>query len=154
MDAGTFFIRWRMKFRLRYWRGHNLHSPLAYGIKREVMMKNGSECGSIYNVLAEKGIDTHTAGRIQSLADHLNIGSCVLNSGEAPPGSLSLITEEYSPENSAAADIVCIISPYVNRKRWNACKSLISLHYGMSIDCRDFLLIFNDDSLNKKHIKL
>lgn len=166
---------WRVSSncRIRHWHGRGVHSPTAYRFTREVFVRRRRlpRQGSLYSLLIEKGFGRSISGILQATYIHFGCGSChisgtasiseVLQSDSEAPAmyvipsttdndTLSYITEQARKKQS----IICLITPRSTIKWYNTCLTITKRHEGMSIDCRNMIMLLNMGRINREHIKL
>lgn len=63
-----------MLSRIRHFRGHGIHSPFVYGLKREVFMgkRRGIENNPQYKILIANGVPKKVAKELQKLHNYCN----------------------------------------------------------------------------------
>ena len=64
--------------RIRYFRGHGIHSPFVYSLVRNVFMRRGMKTGenALYALLISSGIRKTVAAELQRLADYIGLQRC------------------------------------------------------------------------------
>ena len=151
--------------RARYFRGHGVHSPFVYAIVREVFMvsKLKSDNCELYNRLKNADLPKRRAIQLQNLATHCkydNIGidcqieqmaqyQMVIATAATTPNNLQRFAEEAQKNHLT----LCIVAPYMDGKRQQACKEIIERHPCTSVDNRGYLILFNNH-LPKQRFKL
>lgn len=147
--------------RARYFRGHGVHSPFVYDIVRKVFMQRAlfATSSALYSALMDKGIAERRAVQLANLAEHCGYDSWSIDTLDKKQMIIATLdsssTElaryaEYARENGAT---LCIINPYNNRERWEACLGIIDAHPSTTVDNRAYLLVFNNH-LPKQRFRL
>lgn len=142
--------------RIRYWRGHGVHSPYVYAIVREVFMcsKLKSEQRDLYDSLIALGASKRRARELQNLMGHCHYSTFGIDCDiEQMEGYDMVITSLQCDNDTLQAmagkatelrTTLCILAPAHNSSRHSCCKALIQNHRCTSIDNRDYLLLFNN----------
>ncbi len=143
--------------RMRYWRGHGVHSPFVYNIVRQVFMcrkLNNCENNALYDALVEHDIPRKRCIQLQNLLHHCQFSTYAINcSAEALKDiDLAIITTDIDaailPSLAAAATksntTLCIMAPAFGKQRRQVCCELAENHRCTSIDNRGYLLLFNN----------
>lgn len=142
--------------RIRYWRGHGVHSPYVYAIVREVFMcrKLKSEQRDLYDRLIALGTSKRCACELQNLMGHCHYSTfgidCDIEQMEGYDmvfASLQCNNDTLQAMAHKATELrmtLCILAPAHNHSRHACCKTLINNHRCTSIDNRDYLLLFNN----------
>ncbi|MFI3280439.1 MAG: hypothetical protein R3Y44_00550 [Rikenellaceae bacterium] len=144
--------------RLKFFRGHGVHSPYVYSIVREVFMVKRlfqSE-DPLYIDLRRVSIKNQTAIEISNLAKHCHFDSTSIDSMMGK--DLIICSEEcsksdiYTLANKAANSgiAIVILSPYRHRK---VCNMLLKENNSTSIDRFNYIILLNNH-LPKQHFKL
>ena len=139
--------------RARHFRGHGVHSPFVYDVVRHVFMRSTlmTDEHSLYDALLGVGVVERRAVQLQNLATHCAVGQWSVDSiadGDALV-VVSLSTsfesfERYAAEARERGAILCIMSPYYNAQRWEACRRIVDAHPSTVVDNRAYLLLFNN----------
>lgn len=147
--------------RVRYFRGHGVHSPYIYDIVRQVFMcsKLKGEEHALYDALMNKGVAKRRAIQLQNLVTHCEYDSWGID--EKRESSFVVATldttyeylEEYAAYARGQGATLCIMNPYNNAERWRVCKLLITNHPSTTVDNRAYLLLFNNH-LPKQRFRL
>lgn len=142
--------------RARYFRGHGVHSPFVYSIVRQVFMRSAliSDKHSLHDALLECGVPKKRAVQLQNLMTHCGYATfgidcdpdaacrcdMMIATAAVPAGRLGAMARR------AAADGVtlCIVSPWSDRQRDEACRAIVAGHGCTSVDNRGYLLLFNN----------
>lgn len=155
----------RQLSRLRYVRGHGVHSPFVYDIVREVFMHSEFISGDtfyterLYQTLLEWQVPHHSAVQIANLCAHCDYRD--ISCGTAERGDMIIVPQavapaqfgEYADTARSCGATLAIIAPYLDRERARACRDIVAAHTGTSVDKWGYLLIFNN-YLPKQHFKL
>ena len=147
--------------RARYFRGHGVHSPFVYDIVRKVFMQRElfATNSALYSALMDKGVAKRRAVQLANLAEHCGYDSWSIDTLDKKQMIIATLdsscTElaryaEYARENGST---LCIINPYNNRERWEACLGIIDTHPSTTVDNRAYLLVFNNH-LPKQRFRL
>ena len=147
--------------RARYFRGHGVHSPYIYDIVRKVFMQGKlyTPTNEFYTALMAKGVAKRRSVQLANLAEHCGYDSWSIDKMEErqmivttlDTGAAELARyAEYAREKGAT---LCIINPYNNRERWEACLGIIDAHPSTTVDNRAYLLVFNNH-LPKQRFRL
>lgn len=164
-------MRTRARLRIRHYKGHGVHSPFAYGIVRNVRMNTVPipDGTPLYAHLRSIGIGNKTAEFIQRLYTYMKCSECEIDGrtieGMATatdgPGMTILtpaMDECISAEMQIAAHserrIVVLTEPRKTLLRYKMCRTIVTSHKGLSIDCCGTIIVFNTSGLNDQHIKL
>ena len=141
--------------RVRYWRGHGVHSPFVYSIVRQVFMASEivGEQRDLYHALIEKRVAKRRAIELQNLMTHCGYESFSIDKSENGEKcdmiitTLSIPTEQLRAFAERAAQdktTLAIISPYYDKERAEMCKEIVETHRCTSVDNRAYLLLFNN----------
>ena len=147
--------------RARYFRGHGVHSPYIYDIVRKVFMQGKlyTPTNELYPALMAKGVAKRRSVQLANLAEHCGYNSWSIDKMEESQMIVTTLDTaaaelaryaEYAREKGAT---LCIINPYNNRERWEACLGIIDAHPSTTVDNRAYLLIFNNH-LPKQRFRL
>lgn len=151
--------------RVRYFRGHGVHSPYVYSIVREVFMRSAfiGESRSLYDALIGCGIARRRAVQLQNLVEHCHYSTFAIDcEAEAIAGRDFVVAttaiqpsrlKEMATAARKARATLCIIAPSLDRTRDGVCQELIDEHCCTSVDNRGYLLLFNNH-LPKQKFKL
>lgn len=147
--------------RARYFRGHGVHSPYIYDIVRKVFMQGKlfSPDSALYTALINKGVAKRRSVQLANLAEHCGYDSWSIDTMEEKQiiiATLNTATTEliqYAEYARQKGATLCIINPYNNRERWEACLGIINDHPSTTVDNRAYLLIFNNH-LPKQRFRL
>ena len=147
--------------RARHFRGHGVHSPYIYSIVRNVFMQKKlyDPLSALYTALMEGGVAKRRSVQIANLAEHCNYTTWSIDSREARELIIATLStpypelEEYATYAREQGATLCIMSPYDNRERWEACHKIIDAHPSTTVDNRAYLLIFNNH-LPKQRFRL
>lgn len=113
----------------------------------------------LYATLHNLGIAERRCVQLANLAQHCKYSRwCVDSKQEQEFIIVTLATRyheleayaEYAREHGAT---LCIMNPYNNRERWEACHRIIDAHPSTTVDNRAYLLIFNNH-LPKQRFRL
>ncbi len=144
--------------RLRYFRGHGVHSPFVYAIVRYVFMggKQATTENQQLKQLIGSSVKKRVALELTSLAKHCGFDSLSIDSFNGE--SMIVCSEECSDKainnfaekaaNSGTA--IVILAPY---RRRELCNSLLKSNCSTSIDRFNYLIFLNN-YLPKQHFKL
>lgn len=148
--------------RARYFRGHGVHSPYIYNIVRQVFMRSTpiSNDHALYDALQCKDIKHRRALQLQNLCTFCDYSSWSIDK-LTENVSLLIATLDVAADHLAyyaqrATEIgatLCIIAPYHDATRWEACSAIIEAHHSTSVDNRGYLLLFNNH-LPKQRFRL
>lgn len=148
--------------RVRYFRGHGVHSPFVYAIVRKVFMRSDliRETDIFAWFISDGDIPHKRAVELCNLAEHCSYSTVGLDydrkgcafvvlSAKYPTEELEAVAEEARTNGTTLA----IIAPYANRERNKACRRIVDAHPSTTIDNRGYLLVFNNH-LPKQHFRL
>lgn len=161
---GWIRVRDRVK-RMRYFRGHGVHSPFVYAIVRQVFMRSHFLTDDsyyttvVYESLLEQQIPRKRAMQLVNLCVHC--GYREVSYFRPCAADLMLVPQHIEPAQFAEyVRIACscgatlaILAPSLHREREQACRAIVEAHTGTSIDNRGYLLLFNNH-LPKQHFRL
>lgn len=146
--------------RVRYFRGHGVHSPYVYTIVREVFMRRSLLPGEheLYERLRLESIAEGRAIELQNLAIHCGYRTFGLNRVD---GQLCVVTCDLPCAEvlsllhaaEAAGATVVVLSPCASPARRLLCYQIVAAHRSTTVDNRAYLLIFNNH-LPKQHFCL
>lgn len=149
--------------RVRYFRGHGVHSPFVYRMVRQVFMKRKllTDERQLYDALVACRVPQRRAVQLQNLAAHLGYTSFRLDAWDAEAEWLLLTaqveaetTREWVARAAANGQTVALLNPYHGRERAHLCKTLIEAHGCTSVDNGGFVLLFTHSALPKQHYRL
>lgn len=148
--------------RVRYFRGHGVHSPYVYAIVRQVFMPRELKPGreDLYQELLALGAPRRRAVQLQNLMIHCGYEHYAINSPK-PETQLLILTSELEvaitrslvEEAAAHKRTVVLARPYDCRERMELCRALVEQHSSTSVDNRGYLILFNNH-LPKQHFCL
>lgn len=138
--------------RVRYFRGHGVHSPYVYSIVRQVFMRRTliDDKHDIYDALTALGLSRRRATELQNLATHCNYESWAIDSIEQKAMVIATLAtsadelERYVDEAKKGGTTLIILNPYHTAERWGVCKRVIEEHTSTTVDNRAYLIIFNN----------
>ena len=146
--------------RMRYFRGHGVHSPYVYDLVRQVFMRHGLLPGDreLCRALLAAGVAEPWAVELQNLAIHCRCGSFGLNRADA---DLCVVTCEPSETETRElvraarqrGSTVVLLAPFEAGARAALCSALVQAHPSTSVDKRAYLLLFNN-GLPKQHFRI
>lgn len=147
--------------RIKYHKGHGVHSPFVYGFVRKVLMtKTLCEASNftLYNDLLANGMAEKRARELNNTLCYIEGQSYSINEVEC---DLSILLADYPTERLREAYeeakregvALAICQPYLNRERQSEVKTLIEEHRSTTIDNRAYILFFNN-RLPKQHYRL
>ena len=126
--------------RVRYFRGHGVHSPFVYDLVRAA------------------GVSRRRAVELQNLALHCGYADFGLNRADA---DLCVVTCEPSETETRElvraarqrGSTVVLLAPFEAGARAALCSALVQAHPSTSVDKRAYLLLFNN-GLPKQHFRI
>lgn len=149
--------------RVRYFRGHGVHSPFVYSIVRQAFMKCNllSQDQQLYDALLQRGIARKRAVQLQNLYTHCDYHSFAIDRFDELC-DLCLLTEQVGEQATREVmqraakhhTTVALLSPYEGRERAELGRRLIEEHPCTSVDKRAFILFFTNDNLPKQHYRI
>lgn len=146
--------------RIRYFRGHGVHSPFVYDLVRQVFMRRELLEGDrkLYQALREIGVSHHRATQLQNLVIHCGYQTFSIDSagGDLCIASKALArTELFTLVHVATMQhaTVAVLAPYADNERQMICRQLETAHQSTTVDNRGYLLIFNNH-LPKQHFRI
>lgn len=146
--------------RVRYFRGHGVHSPFVYDLVRRVFMRRELFAGDrrLYEELLARGAEPRRAVQLQNLLIHCGYATFGMDRADADlciaTCDLDLgATARLVADAAAAGHTVALLSPYADRDRQALCRQLIAAHRSTTVDNRGYLLFFNN-YLPKQHFRL
>ncbi len=146
--------------RIRYFRGHGVHSPFVYDLVRQVFMRRELLSGdrALYQALREIGVSHHRATQLQNLAIHCGYQTFTIDctGGELCIASKALARAELfalAQAASAQHHTMAVLAPYADSERQLICRQLETAHQSTTVDNRGYLLIFNNH-LPKQHFRI
>ncbi len=149
--------------RVRYFRGHGVHSPFVYAIVRQVFMssKLNDHESVLHDALLSRGFVRRRAIQLQNLYTHCNYNSFAIDE-LTNPCDLCILTPDV--DDQTTRDIVrraarrhttvALMSPYDGRERAALCQELSEDHCCTSVDNRGYLLLFSNPDLPKQHYRI
>lgn len=151
----------RQLSRIRYFRGHGVHSPFVYGIVRKVFMLHSlaGDDRRLYDELRGRGVGKRRAVELQNLFSYCgyvsfcvdtddNANMCVMTTALSDVDVMRIVNT--ARENGTT---IVVMSPYDSASRTAMCRSLVENHTSTSVDNRGYLLLFNCE-LPKQHFKI
>lgn len=149
--------------RVRYFRGHGVHSPFVYAIVRQVFMKgklNDHE-SVLHDALLSRGFVRRRAVQLQNLYTHCNYHSFAIDE-LTNPCDLCILTPKVDDRTTCEIVLraarrhttVALMSPYEGRERATLCQKLSEEHRCTSVDNRGFVLLFSNPDLPKQHYRI
>lgn len=163
-------IKYRASYfrRMRYWRGHGIHSPFVYNMVRKIFMTSEVLDPNILlseNILARKIATRKTAIQIQNLYGYCGYSSFeVLDSKAEYQGSEMVVIDKSCSQDQISQIInhlrnqehraIVIIAPHSSEQRHKMCKMLSDNHKGISIDKFNMLILLFDNRYLKQHYKI
>lgn len=149
--------------RVRYFRGHGVHSPFVYDIVRQVFMRNSlmGEEHTLFDALIARNFVKRRALQLQNLFTHCDYRSfsiddltnpcdlCILTEATDEPQTIELATRAARRGTTLA-----LMSPYNGRERADLCRRLAEAHPCTSVDKRGYLLLFSHSDLPKQHYRI
>ena len=152
---------------LKHYKGYGVHSPFAYGLKRDVLNRRDFMEGNraLYDELSAKGVGHKRALQLQNLYSYCGYKDVVVDGldgceiGEDVFYVATKLSEEKHIEDfvqriGGVRLTLCVIYPRHIKSRHKMCKTLVAQHGGMSVDNIGFMLYFYNDQKRKQHIKL
>lgn len=161
---GLLHVRDRVK-RMRYFRGHGVHSPFVYAVVRQVFMRSNFLTDDpyfttiVYESLLGQQIPRKRALQLVNLCVHCGyreisyLRPCAADLMIVPPHIEPANFPEYLRVARNCGATLAIVAPGLNRERELACRKIVAAHAGTTVDNRGFLLIFNNH-LPKQHFRL
>lgn len=154
MNLGCFHIL----SRLRHFRGHGIHSPFVYGMKRKAFMQKNRpiENIDIYNILIANGIRKKVARELEKVHNYCNFHSIEIVDRENTPtwvesGIFYVIKGEGRKvdtvsmlDTSQEAAIAVLDNP----------KTVVRLADCITIQRRRYTLLFKKDGIPAQAYKL
>lgn len=147
--------------RMRYFRGHGVHSPYIYDIVRHVFMRSTftDDDNPLYDALVQHDIVGKRAIQLQNLMRHCKYTTWAIDT--LTVADMLIVTldtkypqlEQYATFARENGITLCIMNPYNNAHRWEVCKGIIESHPSTTVDNRGYLLIFNNH-LPKQQFRL
>ena len=149
--------------RVRYFRGHGVHSPFVYDIVRQVFMRNSlmGEDHTLFDALVASNFVKRSAKQLQNHFTHCAYQSfsiddltnpcdlCILTEATDEPQTIELATRAARRGTTLA-----LMSPYNGRERADLCRRLAEAHPCTSVDKRGYLLLFSQSDLPKQHYRI
>lgn len=161
------FKRLTLKFRFRHRKGHGIHSPFVYSLIRkafmpkELMDKTRDE---LYTILINNKVGKKQAIELQNLYNYCHYSGFVIGLSNFENNNNNLHILLPKEDNKTLANLVtnchlsknaiAIISPYQNRPKQLLCDKLVNNCDCLSIDNRDYILLFFDKNYITQHFKL
>lgn len=149
--------------RVRYFRGHGVHSPFVYRLVRQAFMRRGliSDEPILYEALVQRGFTKRRAMQLQNLFTLCGYRAFSIDD-LATNCDLCLLTEQAGEQETKKIveraamrhTTVAVMSPYEGRERAVLCRQLIDNHTCTSVDKRAFLVLFSDPNLPKQHYRI
>lgn len=149
--------------RMRYFRGHGVHSPFVYRLVRQAFMCREVMGGerALFEALCARGIPRKWAVQLQNLYTHCGYRSFSMNRLDEPCDLCLLTAEVGEAETQAMArkaaeahTTLVLLTPYEGRDRTRMCRHMIAAHPCTSVDKGGFLLLFSDPKLPKQHYRI
>lgn len=151
--------------RMRYFRGHGVHSPFVYSIVRHVFMSSDFLTDDVYYTdvlfgsLLGQQIPRKRALQLVNLCVHCGyreisyIHPCAADLMIVPRSVDPAGFPEYVAAARACGATLAVMDPYMNREREEACRRIVASHTCTTVDNRGYLLVFNNH-LPKQHFQL
>ena len=147
--------------RIKYRKGHRVHSPFVYGFVRKVLMSKTLCEGygiTLYKSLLLEGVSDRRARELHNTLFYIEGKSYAINDVE---GDLSILLADYPTDKLRAAYedakaegvTLAICQPYANRERQDEVKALVEEHHSTVVDNRAYILFFNN-RLPKQYYRL
>lgn len=146
--------------RVRYFRGHGVHSPFVYDLVRSVFMRKELLPGdrTFYETLLAADVPQYRAMQLQNLLIHCGYASFGLNRANV---ELCVVTRDLPRaevlalvrEAARMGQTVVLMAPYEGRARQSLCRQIVAEHHSTTVDNRAYLLIFNNH-LPKQHFRI
>lgn len=147
--------------RIKYRKGHRVHSPFVYGFVRKVLMSKTlceGEGITLYDSLIAEGMSAKRARELHNTLFYIEGQSYAINDVGC---DLSILLADYPTEKLRAAYeeakaegvTLAICQPYANRERQDEVRALVESHNSTTIDNRAYILFLNN-RLPKQHFRL
>lgn len=143
--------------RARYFRGHGVHSPFVYAIVRQVFMRStliAKSDTALFDALTDRGISARRAVQLQNIMIHCGYTSFGIDCADDDTMRYDFAVatldvpaerlEAMAAKALAEGATLCIMSPWYDRRRDEACRAIIAKHRCTDIDNRGYLLLFNN----------
>ena len=149
--------------RVRFFRGHGVHSPFVYNIVRQVFMRSSLMEGetTLFEALLAQSVAKRPAMQLQNLYTHCGYRTFALDS-LTTPCDLCIATEQHNEQ--ATVDLarraasqgttLVLMEPYNGRERADLCRRLVEEHPCTSVDKGSYLLLFTHPNLPKQAYRL
>ena len=149
--------------RVRFFRGHGVHSPFVYNIVRQVFMRNTllDEDTTIFAMLQSQSVAKRPAMHLQNLYTHCSYRTFALNA-LTTPCDLCIVTEQSDEQTTLdlarraamQGTTFALMEPYNGRERAALCHRLVEEHPCTSVDKGSYLLLFTHPNLPKQAYRL
>ena len=148
--------------RVRYFRGHGVHSPFVYAIVRQVFMKRTLRDGDhgLYDRLLALGLPARRAVQLQNLCLHCGYVTWAVDTFPEECDCCLLTpqvgarqTLEWVALAHRRGTTLVLLNPYERQERAALCRRIVEEHTCTTVDNRGYLLVFNNH-LPKQHFRL
>ncbi len=144
--------------RLRHFRGHGVHSPYIYQIKREIFMRKKliePQNLSLIQALEALNVSRQVVVELHNIYTHCGYEGFAVDPKGASDKPFIVLTQPCSDEWKASVEQSGTTVVLLGLRQWGrACLDhIIAKHPSTTVERRDYLLIFNNH-LPKQHFIL
>lgn len=157
----------RYIFRLKHYKGRDIHSPFMYSLMRGALMGSHSkltEAMPLYRELRQCGYKRNDAGKIARIYNFMNMTSYQINKADFCGEELSVMPHNVSYEMlstliksiDSSQGVTCVVVPAIYKSRSSRAMwtKILSEHNIVGVDIFTIGLIFVSDILQKQNYKI